>query len=291
MTIVYQGEEGLVSKPTRFLTRSPEVAKRLAKTCSPDCKKQNNHIAVWGSRAREAQRYPRNLCRAVVAGVKAEKMRKETNLCEIDIDVVAELECLEINEIVEDIEARHESELQQWSKAWDDVTGKSLNPKEVVKARAQEMQYVHDLKVYEIATVDECHRVTGRVPIKSRWIDINKGDDSNPNYRSRWVAKEFRTNDDFELFAATPPLDALRYIISTAASMKNGSLMSNDVSRAFFYAPVKKGRLRRAAGGSWDRPGEMRPAIEEFIRNTRCRYEVGRSIHLHSSRPRFQGRC
>ena len=82
--------------------------------------------------------------------------------------------------------------------------------------------------------------MTGHAPIKSRWIDINKGDDKNKNYRSRWVAKEFRTNEDFELFAATPPLDALRYVISTAASIKNGSLMSNDVSRAYFYAPVKK---------------------------------------------------
>ena len=49
---------------------------------------------------------------------------------------------------------------------------------------------------------------------------MNKGDDRNWNYRSRWVAKQFKTNTDFELFAATPPLDALRYFISTAASMR-----------------------------------------------------------------------
>ena len=160
-------------------------------------------------------------------------MRKETNLCEIDIDVAVELSNLDVglNEAVEDIEARHEDQTQQWARAWDDVSGKALDPKQVVKARAQEMKYVKDLEVYEFATVEECRRVTGRSPIKSRWIDINKGDDLNPNYRSRWVAKEFRTNDDFELFAATPPLDALRYVISLAASMKQGALMSNDVSR------------------------------------------------------------
>ena len=74
------------------------------------------------------------------------------------------------------------------------------------------------------------------------------------------MAKEFRTNDDFELFAATPPLDALRYIISTAASMNNGSLMSKDVSRAFFYAPVKKAvyvELPEEAGTGQGRCGRL----------------------------------
>ena len=102
------------------------------------------------------------------------------------------------------------------------------------------MKYVQDMKVYCVVDIEECIKTTGRRPIKSRWIDINKGDDRNRNYRSRWVAKEFKTGEDFELFAATPPLDALRYIISTAARMKDGSLMSNDVSRAFVYAPCTK---------------------------------------------------
>ena len=106
MKTAYRGEEGLVSKATRFLTSAPEVAKRLARVCSPDCRQNNKHIAVWGSRAKEAQKYPRELCRAVVAGVRAEKMRRDTNMCEIDIDVIAELNNLEVNEISEDIEAR-----------------------------------------------------------------------------------------------------------------------------------------------------------------------------------------
>ena len=76
--------------------------------------------------------------------------------------------------------------------------------------------------------------------MKSRWIDINKGDDKSRNQRSRWVTKQFKTNNDSEFFAATPPLDALRYVISTAASMTDGGLMGNDVSRAYFYAPATR---------------------------------------------------
>ena len=46
--------------------------------------------------------------------------------------------------------------------------------------------------------------------IPTRWIDINKGEESNPNYRSRFVAKESKTAGGDGLFAATPPLEALR---------------------------------------------------------------------------------
>ena len=62
--------------------------------------------------------------------------------------------------------------------------------------------------------------------------------DSAPNYRSRWLAKQFKTSVEFELFAATPPLDAIRYVISMAASSPGAKLMANDVSRAYFYAPA-----------------------------------------------------
>ena len=54
--------------------------------------------------------------------------------------------------------------------------------------------------------------------IKPRWIDINKGDDDNPNYRSRMVGEEFNDREIEGLFAATPPLEALRLLLSWAAT-------------------------------------------------------------------------
>ena len=58
--------------------------------------------------------------------------------------------------------------------------------------------------------------------IDVRWIDTNKGDTANPNHRSRVVGREFNTYRDDALYAATPPLEALRLIISHAATIRRG---------------------------------------------------------------------
>ena len=39
---------------------------------------------------------------------------------------------------------------------------------------------------------EECLINTGKNPISVRWVDINKGDDATPNYRSRLVARDIR---------------------------------------------------------------------------------------------------
>ena len=56
----------------------------------------------------------------------------------------------------------------------------------------------------------------------------------------RLVGKEFRTTPDDALYASTPPLEALRLVMSRAATIteKGGrrEIMVNDVSRAYFYA-------------------------------------------------------
>ena len=51
-----------------------------------------------------------------------------------------------------------------------------------------------------------------------RWVETNKGDDSNPNIRSRLVAREIRTAGQDAIFAPTPPLESLRMVLSYAAS-------------------------------------------------------------------------
>jgi hypothetical protein len=78
----------------------------------------------------------------------------------------------------------------------------------------------------------------GQKIILTKWVLVLK----DLAVRARLVACEVKGGAESEahLFAATPPLDALRYVISTAASMKDGSLMSNDVSRAYFYAPATR---------------------------------------------------
>ncbi len=94
-----------------------------------------------------------------------------------------------------------------------------------------------------------------------RWIDINKGDVDNPNYRSRLVAREIKRDSRTDLFAATPPLEAMKLVLSMLASNNHGEcLMVNDVSRAFFCAPAKRQvfvELPEEDGDGSDSVGEL----------------------------------
>ena len=80
-----------------------------------------------------------------------------------------------------------------------------MKPDLVRQARKEEIAYFRSMKVYEKVSLEECWEKTGVGPIAVRWVDINKGDIANPNYRSRLVAKEYKTDDRPEWFAATPP--------------------------------------------------------------------------------------
>ena len=70
--------------------------------------------------------------------------------------------------------------------AWDDLTGMRLKADQVIEARDKEMKYVRDMKVWT-KIPRRMAQARGWKIIKTRWIDINKGDDENPVYRSRLV--------------------------------------------------------------------------------------------------------
>eukprot|EP00969_Alexandrium_andersonii_P014742 644340-Alexandrium_andersonii.AAC.1 len=80
----------------------------------------------------------------------------------------------------------------------------------VRKAREEETKEFKRHGVYEKVPIEECRRETGKAPIQVRWVDINKGDEERPEYRSRLVAKEIKRDQRGDLFAATPPLEALK---------------------------------------------------------------------------------
>ena len=110
----------------------------------------------------------------------------------------------------------------------------------MIQARREEIKYFREMGVYEKVDISEAWAETGKAPIAVRWVDINKGDTANPKYRSRLVAKEFNTGPLPELYAATPPSECLRLILSLVASGEGMGLMYADVSRAYFYAPAAR---------------------------------------------------
>ena len=120
------------------------------------------------------------------------------------------------------------------------MKGKPLDPVQVAGARKTEMGYVGKHKVYTYATVAECREKTGADPISTKWVDTNKGDSTNPCYRSRWVAQQYRRAWVETIFAATPNIEAARLLLADAASRcKEGveiRTMIIDIKRAYFYA-------------------------------------------------------
>ncbi len=113
-----------------------------------------------------------------------------------------------------------DEQLAAWpmGEVWDEITGAALSPELVRQARAEEIKFMLDWGVWERARVTDCWRETGKAPIGSKWVDVNKGDVKKPLIRSRFVVKEIATYKSDDFFAATPPLEALRLLLSMAAS-------------------------------------------------------------------------
>ena len=94
--------------------------------------------------------------------------------------------------------------------AWDDASGEDLDPATVLAARREEIAYYKAMGAFTKVPISQCIARTGRKPIGVRWRDINKGDRYNVNVRSRLVAKEFNNKKCDDLFAGTPPVEAMR---------------------------------------------------------------------------------
>ena len=129
-------------------------------------------------------------------------------------------------------------------------------------------------------------------PIPTRWVDVNKGDRVNPDYRSRLVAQEFASQKRDDLFAATPPLEALKALLSAAVTEgigwhsttgRGGGMRLDviDVKKAYFHSPAlrevyiklppedaeprKCGRLLKSLPGTRDAAQSWEVAYSNFL--------------------------
>ena len=100
----------------------------------------------------------------------------------------------------------------------DNLSGEWLGAELVWAARKEEMAEVRKHRVYEKVYIGECYDRTGKAPIGTRCVDINKGDSVHPEYRSRLVAQEVNTDRRDDLFAATPPLEAKKMLMPMAVT-------------------------------------------------------------------------
>ena len=225
------GVQMAARKRTKFMTNFPEVAQVLERRCDGS----HQHQPLLQGRAKRAEEYTDELCKAICRGIKEQ--------FKMDQAKVKFLMSVNVKDKVGDIpEEEHVHEDAKW--AWDDITGKALDPKEVQRARLQEMGYINDKGVWKV--VDRRWTLAREIPIVgTRWLDVDKGDARAPNLRSRLVAQEYNDGQEYTgLFAATPPLEALRLLVSEAATVRSRQpqednyILIADVSRAFFEAPA-----------------------------------------------------
>ena len=77
---------------------------------------------------------------------------------------------------------------RRYEAAWDDVTNAEVVPELVKAARAAGMEYFERLCVYD--RVPRSRQVsTGGEVIGVCWVDANKGDATDTDYRSRLVGQ------------------------------------------------------------------------------------------------------
>ena len=122
---------------------------------------------------------------------------------------------------------------------YDDVTGVLLDRDLALKARKVEIDFFKARCVYTKVRHEPWMHV-----ITTKWLDVNKGDSANPNVRCRLVGREIAKEKRDDLFAATPPLESLKTVLSLCASHQRQKdpwrIMAVDVKRAYFYAPATR---------------------------------------------------
>ena len=75
---------------------------------------------------------------------------------------------------------------------FDEKTGQSLDQKLGHDSRREELSFMRDIGLIEEATLEGCMRMTGRMPISTKWVDVNKGTEKDPEVRCRLVARDFK---------------------------------------------------------------------------------------------------
>ena len=221
---------------------------------------------------------------------------------------------------IEAEEEEGEGDAAGWPEEVIDMkTGARMDPRLVAEARAEEMQYMEDIELYEEVEVEECWAETGKGPVSTKWVDVNKGCEEEPDVRCRLVARDFKPKgekDRSDLFAATPPLEAKKLLFQLAVNdnaRRRGSrrpgikIMFIDVKKAHLYGVLKPderayielpgeggkrgkcGRLKRwlygmrPAAGAWEDEYSEKLIAMGFVK--------GRAVPTAFFRPSDQVRC
>jgi hypothetical protein len=125
------------------------------------------------------------------------------------------------------VSATYETNDEEDENEWDDgeyidqKTGEYLDPELARRARLEEIQFMKKIGLFEEVPIEQCWEMTGKDPISTKWVDIDKGTLGSPDVRCRLVARDFKPRgerDREDLFAAMPPLEAKKLIFQKAVT-------------------------------------------------------------------------
>ena len=241
------GTYGPVFKPTRWCTNSPALISRLSRKCTRD----HPHVHLTGGRAAKAAIYPPALCLQILLGIRDQIRLNESLAAPETTSALSSSSPHQQpppepkkNHKIEDGEINLIDKITEHTKFYDEFTGLELDKALCIQARREELEFFVRKGVYNIVPQSEAWKNTGKPPISIRWTYTNKGDDASPEIRARLVAREIRQEtSDGSMYAATPPLEMVKWLISKAASNphligtpKELKLSFVDAKRAYFNA-------------------------------------------------------
>ena len=111
-------------KPTRLITNMPHARVTLSKRCS----KMHRHVQLMNNRARSAQQYTLELCRAMVQALQ--------------IELTHNVELYDVGEETHWEDNLHEDQDEKYNGHWDENSGRPLDPIKVRRGREKELQKI-----------------------------------------------------------------------------------------------------------------------------------------------------
>ena len=231
------GPEGApiaAKKPTKWMSSSPHMLKRLSKRCS----KNHVHQQLVGGRAKDAENYPLELITQILRGIRdtADFEDEWGDAMEVDVDnavmtagllhdvkfssLVAAYRAEDLKTDTEKLQVkfkhkkgRVESLPLTFNNFYkDEYTQEELPMGDVRLAMQEELAYFCD-KVWVGVPLNEALADKDGKIIGSRWVNCNKNDINDPDVRCRLVAQEVNLHADDSFYAATPPLEAKRLLL------------------------------------------------------------------------------
>ena len=246
-------------KPTRWMSTSPQMIKRLSRRCS----KTHEHQHLVGGRAKAAEDYSLELVTDILRGIRdtadheeewGDATEKELESAMVTAGLLHDVKFSSLvaayraeDLLVEtknlSVKFKHlngkanMTNLTFKDSYKDEYTGEELPMGHVRNAMLDELEYFCD-KVWVGVPIDVARNDPDGKIIGSRWVNCNKNDINDPDVRCRLVAQEVNLHADESFFAATPPLEAKRLLFSEFASRaKSEDLQISfvDVKKAYFY--------------------------------------------------------